>query len=315
MTDHEQLIELHSDDLHLALAPLGARVHRLRARDGGGAWRDVVLGLPRVADHLDDDRYLGSTVGRYANRVARGELVVDGTTHQLPTNDRGHTLHGGPDGFDRRTWTVVASGPTSAELELVSPDGDQGFPGTVTVRARFEVRDRTLRTSYAATTDAPTVVSLSSHAYYRLGGETAADHGLTLHADAYLPVTDGVPTGEVADVAGTRFDLRSGGRPGDLDHPFVVRGCESGWSPGGPLRDVARLRGHGLVLDLAADQPGVQVYTAGAFDRPPHAPYAGIAIEPQLHPDTPHHPEWPSAVLRPGETYRWTSEVTITPDR
>ncbi|MDN4171843.1 aldose epimerase family protein [Nocardioides sp. SOB77] len=313
----EQVLDLGSDDLRLGLAPLGARVHRLRARDGDGTWRDVVLGLPRVADNLDDDAYLGASVGRYANRIARGELVVDGATHALPTNDRGHTLHGGPDGFDRRTWTVVEAGERSAELELVSPDGDQGFPGTVTVRARFEVTGRTLRTSYAATTDAPTVVSLTSHAYYRLGGQTAADHELILHADAYLPVEDGVPTGEVADVTGTRFDLRAGGPPGDLDHPFVVRGCETGWTPGGPLREVARLRAHGLRLTIAADQPGVQVYTGGLFDGRFHPRFAGVAIEPQLHPDSPHHEGeagWPSAVLRPGGTYRWTSEVTVDVD-
>ncbi|MDN4163259.1 aldose epimerase family protein [Nocardioides abyssi] len=319
MTDHEHLVEIGSDDLHLGVAPLGARVHRMRVRDGDGAWREVVLGLPRVADHLQDDAYLGATVGRYANRVAHGELVVDGTTHRLPRNDRGHTLHGGPDGFDRRTWTVVEAHPAAVELELVSPDGDQGFPGTVTVRARYEVAGRTLRTSYAATTDAPTVVSLSSHAYYRLGGADLPGHELVLHADAYLPVVDGVPTGEVADVAGTPLDLRAGARPpADLDHPFVVRGCGPGdgaWAPGGPLREVAELRGHGLVLRLRSDQPGVQVYTGGAFSGRFHAPGAGVAIEPQLHPDSPHHPGWPSAVLRPGETYRWTSETTISPDR
>lgn len=326
MTDREepteQLLELGSDDLRLTLATLGARVHRLRVRDAEGAWRDVVLGLPRVADALDDDAYLGATVGRYANRIARGELVVDGTTHALATNDRGHTLHGGPDGFDRRTWTVVEVGPAAAELELVSPDGDQGFPGTVTVRVRLEVRGRTLRTSYVATTDAPTVVSLSSHAYYRLGGDDLAGHELTLHADAYLPVVDGVPTGEVADVTGTPFDLRAGRRPAaDLDHPFIVRGCGPGedqWAPGGPLREVAVLRGHGLVLTVASDQPGVQVYTGGAFSGRFHAPGAGVAIEPQLHPDSPHHagePGWPSAELRPDGTYRWTSEISVTPDR
>lgn len=320
--DPEHVLDLRSDDLHLTLAPLGARVHRLRTRDADGAWRDVALGLPRVADHLVDDAYVGATVGRYANRVARGELVIDGRTHALPTNDRGHTLHGGPDGFDRRTWTVVEAGPDAAELALVSPDGDQGFPGTVAVRARFEVRGRTLRTTYAATTDAPTAVSLSSHAYYRLGGDDLAGHELTLHADAYLPVADGVPTGEVADVAGTRFDLRAGGPPpADLDHPFVVRGCGPGdepWSPGGALRDVAVLRGHGLELVVRSDQPGVQVYTGGAFSGRFHQPGAGIAIEPQLHPDSPHHegePGWPTSVLRPGATYRWTSEVTISPAR
>ncbi|MBC9732887.1 aldose epimerase family protein [Nocardioides marmotae] len=323
MTDHvpppdtEQVLDLGSDDLRVQLALLGARLHRLRARDAEGSWRDVALGMPRVADNLDDDAYLGATVGRYANRIGRGELEVDGTTYALPTNDRGHTLHGGPDGFDRRTWTVVEATGSAAELELVSPDGDQGFPGTVTARARFEVAGRTLRTSYAATTDAPTVVSLTNHAYYRLGGETVADHELTLHADAYLPVVDGVPTGEVAEVAGTRFDLRAGGPPGDLDHPFVVRGSETGWAPGGPLREVARLRGHGLRLTVRADQPGVQVYTGGAFSGRHHPPFAGVAIEPQLHPDSPHHegePGWPSAALRPGETYRWTQEVSVEID-
>lgn len=302
-------LRLATPDLELDLAPLGARVHRLRVRAPDGAWRDTVLHLDRVADHLDSPSYLGATVGRCANRIAGGLVQIDGMEHRLSRNEGPHTLHGGADGFDRRTWSVVSATAARAELALRSPHGDQGFPGNVEVRAVFEVTGRELTIGYTATTDAPTVVSLTAHPYFRLSGTTAEDHVLTVPASRYLPVTDeGVPTGEQAAVTGTAYDLRRGRSVsslvedvGGLDHCFLVQG--SG------LREVARLEAGGLAMTLVSDQPGLQVFTGGAFCDDPFPRWAGVALEPQLPPDAVHHPQWPSPVLRPGETYSWRSVV------
>jgi galactose mutarotase-like enzyme len=247
----------------------------------------------------DPDGYAGATIGRSANRIAGGRFELDGVERRLPVNDRGNTLHGGPDGFDARTWTVLETGRCHVVLGLVSPDGDQGFPGELDVQARLEVDGPRLATSYDATTSAPTVVSLTSHPYYRLvgPGRAVTDHRLRVAADDYLPVDDtGLPTG-TAPVPGTRFD-HDRPRPlaADLDHCWVLRG--SG------LREVATLTGDGLALDLATDQPGLQVYSGGGR-------IDGVALEPQHLPDSPHHPDWPSTVLRPGEDYRWRSVVTV----
>ena len=270
-----------------------------------------MLGRPRAAAYVGQEGYLGATVGRYANRIGGASFELDGEEYRLRPVDRGHTLHGGPGGFDTRTWILVDKGVRHAEMALVSPDGDQGFPGTLTVRARFEVVGPELRTSYVATTDAPTHVSLTSHAYYDLDGTGPDDLWLTVHADHVLPLDDtGLPTGELRPVDGTAFDLRGPTRLGDVlctpelaatsgfDHGFVLRG--SG------MRTVAVLEGRDLRLEIDTDQPGLQVFTgAGAIP--------GVALEPQHHPDSPHHPEWPSTVLRPGEVYRWASVVRVLP--
>jgi aldose 1-epimerase len=284
-------------ELEVRLALLGARLTSVRVPWGDGR-REVTVGLGADAAYLASDTYQGATVGRYANRIGHGDLPLDGTSHRLPTNDRGHTLHGGPVGFDRRTWSLVESDRHRAVLELVSPDGDQGFPGTLRVRAEWEVSGPTLRTTYEAVTDAPTVVSLSSHPYFRLADEVGR-HLLRVEADRYLPTDDtGLPTGSTA-VAGSAYDLRAAAPvdPG-FDHCWVLRGEG--------MRTVAELEGGGLLLTLATDQPGLQVYAGGGR-------VAGVALEPQHLPDAPHHPEWPSPVLRPGGTYRWCSEMSVGP--
>ncbi|MDP3891318.1 aldose epimerase family protein, partial [Nocardioides sp.] len=247
----------------------------------------------------------------------------------LPPHDRGNNLHGGPDGFDRRVWDVLDHGTDHLLLELVSPDGDQGFPGTVTARVRFEVDGDTLRTTCTARTDAPTLVSMTSHTYLNLEGEAAGsidDHLLTVHADHYTPTdATSIPLGDHADVGGTPFDLRTPARVGavvrhdheqlllarGVDHNYVVRG--SG------MRELARLTGGGLELSLRSDQPGLQVYTGNFLDGTQRGTSgglyrqgAGIALEPQHFPDSPHHPEWPSTVLRPGEDYRTVTELAVT---
>ncbi len=303
MTDPDQVIVLGTAPGPVVeLLPLGATVHRLDVTGGDGVRRNVVLGHS-AAERLTGRDYLGATVGRYANRIARGHLEIDGTTYALDTHDRGNLLHGGGDGFDRRLWDVVEAGAGAARLRLVSPDGDQGFPGTLVAEVEYAVSAAGVRITYTAETDAPTVCNLTHHGYANLdGGGTVDGHRLTVPADLYTPVDGtGIPLGEHAPVAGTPFDLRDGSLLGDvpaLDHNFVARG--SG------MRTVATLDSPrtGTRLEVRSDQPGLQVYTGEALARP----RAGVALEPQLFPDTPHHPGWPSAALRPGETYRHVLE-------
>ena len=302
---------------------LGASLQELEVTCGDGVRRNVVLGHADTAARLASTAYLGSVVGRYANRIAGGRFGLDGHEVHVGTNDRGNTLHGGPDGFDRRVWEVVAHDERRAELELVSPDGDQGFPGTLTVRATYAVEGDTLSLELRATTDAPTVVSLTSHAYLNLDGEgagTVDDHLLAVAADRYLPTgPTGIPTG-IEAVDGTPFDLRAPRRLGEvaregheqvmtargLDHCLLV--------PGEGLRRMARLESPRTrtSVELWSDLPGVQVYTGNFLDGTDRATGGGtyrqgdgIALEAQHLPDAPNHPEWPpSTTLRPGETFR-----------
>jgi aldose 1-epimerase len=304
----------------LEVLDLGATVHRLWVTGGDGVRRNVVLGHPGPEDHLTSQDYLGGTIGRYANRIAGGRFTLDGQVVRLATNDRGNHLHGGPDGFERRIWEVVDHGDDHLALRLESPDGDQGFPGRLEARVRFEVAGDRVRVRFEATTDAPTVVAMTSHAYFDLeDAGTIEDHELSVEAEEYLPVDEtGIPLPEPAPVAGTAFDLRRPARLGDrvrdahpqiaghgLDHSFVLRG--TGWRRVAAL-DSPRTR---TSMELATDQPALQVYTGNGLDGTTrstrggvHRRWAGIALEPQLHPDTPNRPGGEVAVLRPGETYR-----------
>jgi galactose mutarotase-like enzyme len=312
------------------LITLGASVHRLEVTCGDGRRRNVVLGHATVADRLASSDYLGGTIGRYANRIAGGRFRVGDLDVQLATNDRGNCLHGGTDGFDRRVWDLVDAGRNQAHLRLVSPDGDMGFPGTVTADVHYRVDGDSVRVRLEATTDQPTLVNLTNHAYFNLDGEDAGTidrHRLTLYADEYTPVdAGGVPTGRQEPVDGTPFDFRSPTIIGQavrrrtpqvelargVDHNYVIRGRG--------LRTAAVLESPstGTRLELSTDQPGLQVYTGNflAGSRPStsgglYRQGDGIALEPQLYPDSPHHPEWPSAVLEPGDRYDAALEWTF----
>lgn len=320
----------------LHLLTLGATVHRLEVTGGDDRRRNIVLGHATVADYLASTDYLGGTVGRYANRIAGGRFPLAGDLVEVATHDRGNHLHGGPDGFDRRLWTVVDHGPDHAVLRIESPDGDQGFPGALVADARFEVVPSGVRIELRATTDAPTVVNLTSHAYFNLDGEgagTVDDHELTVPASAYTPVDrTGIPLGDHAPVGGTPFDLRRPTPIGravrtdheqvaaarGIDHNFVLDG--SGWRPAAVLES----RRTATRLTVHTDQPGLQVYTGNFLDGSRrstsgglHRQGDGVALEPQRFPDSPNHPEWPTTLLLPGETYaaamEW--ELTQVPDR
>jgi len=315
---------------HVELLTLGATVHRFEVAAADGSRRDVVLAQGSVEERLASGDYLGGTIGRYANRIAAGRFELDGRTVEVQTHDRGNSLHGGPDGFDRRVWSVLEHSATRASLETVSPDGDMGFPGELTVRVHYELVEAdgavTLSVRHEAETDAPTVVNLTNHAYVNLDGAGSGsidDHLLSVEADHYTPVDDtGIPLGpEPEPVEGTPFDLREPTRLGPrvrsdhpqvvaaagIDHNLVLRDGEPG-----ATRRVATLESPAsrLRLELHTDQPGLQVYTGNFLDGSLRSPHGvayrqgdGIALEPQLAPDSPNQPSWPSSVLRPGERY------------
>ncbi|MFC7726530.1 aldose epimerase family protein [Nocardioides sp. GCM10028917] len=301
---------------------LGATVHRLVVAGGDGERRNVVLGHPDVEERLASGDYIGGTIGRYANRIAGGRFTLDGQDLEVRTHDRGNSLHGGPEGFDVRLWDVESLEADEVVLSLISPDGDQGFPGTVRATVRYRVQGNTVRVAMEATTDAPTVVNLTNHAYLNLDGEGAGTidgHELVVEADELTPVDGtGIPTGGHAPVDDTPFDFRTKKPIGPavrtehpqvvdargIDHNFVVRG--SG------LRRAAALTSPKTraSVELWSDQPGLQVYTGNFLDGTRRSTSAGryrqgdgVALEPQLFPDSPNRPEWPSATLRPGETY------------
>lgn len=309
-------IFLRSADLELEVLPRGASVRALRVRDRRGRVVDVALFPGDDAQAGAATGYLGASVGRCANRLAGGRVVVDGAEHRLSTNEGPTTLHGGRSGFDARVWSpdVVTRG--RARLRLVSEDGDQGFPGRLVAVAEFTVRGPVVSLTYAATTDRPTIVNLTNHTYVNLSGEgssTVLDHTLEVKASRYTPVGAGlIPTGRIAAVAGGPLDYR---RPrllrADVDDNLVLDRAGVG------VREVATLRSPrtGVTLTLATDQPGLQVYAGNQLDGAVvgkggarYGPNAGVALETQAFPDSPHHRGFPTVLLRPGQ--RYTSRTT-----
>ncbi|MFC9273250.1 aldose epimerase family protein [Streptomyces zhihengii] len=313
--------------VHAEILTYGAVLHSLGVPDTSGDVRSVVVGLPSADAYDKAGGYFGAVVGRYANRIADGRLTLDGTTYELPLNDRGHTLHGGPEGFHTKVWEAAGgSGDDTAwvRLSLRSPDGDMGFPGTLDVRVTYTLDAAgTLSCAYTATTDQPTVVNLCNHAYFNLaGGGDVLGHTLQVDAPAYLPVdAASIPlAGAPAGVAGTAFDLTSprvlGERvgaadeqvrgAGGFDHCWVLAGAADGG-----LRRAARLAAprESRVMEVWTTEPGIQVFTANHLDGAlqdaagrPLERHAAVCLETQHFPDAPNRPEYPSPVLRPGTT-------------
>ncbi len=321
-----EVVGLRSTVMAVEVVTLGAALYRVLVPDHHGELGDVHLWAPDLEPRLrpDGNPYLGVTVGRYANRIAGARFTLEGRPVLLVPNEGPNQLHGGPDGFHLRVWTVLDHGEVPdgghVTLGLTSPDGDQGFPGTLRAEVTYRLTGPVLTIAHRATTDAPTVVDLCNHAYWNLDGSgSVADHRLAVAADRYLPVDSaGIPTGGLVPVAGTPFDLRSSPLVGDvvaatggLDHSYAVGG-----PPGGPVdgraavRPVAWLGGpvSGRVLEVRTDRPALQVY-AGAHLGPPFAPFDGICLEAQGFPDTPNRPALGSAALRPGDVYRSTTEL------
>lgn len=317
-------LHLAAPGIEVAVLTLGATLHGVRVADAGGALGDVLFGLPDLAACLASTAYVGAIVGRVANRIAAGRFELDGRDYQVPPNDGANALHGGPEGFDRRLWTLVHAAPDAAVLSLVSLDGDQGFPGRLTAVVRYAVTERCLAIAITATTDRPTLCCLTSHGYWNLaGGGSAERHELVIPAAAFLPVGDGlIPTGERRAVAGTPFDFRQpaaiGARLRQPDPQLRLgRGYDHNWiiadAPTTAVRPVAVLRdpASGRRLRLSSNLPGLQVYSGNFLDgtlagRDGRAWRQGdaVALEPQSFPDTANRPDFGSIRLDPGEVWR-----------
>lgn len=310
----------------------GATLQSLIAPDREGRPADITLGYDTLADYEAYPNYFGVTVGRYANRIAGGRFTLGGKAYQLTQNDAANSLHGGTQGFDKRNWRIVevASGPLArVVMALESPAGDQGYPGNLAVRVTYTLDEGgDLGILFEATSDAPTVVNMTNHALFNLAGvgasQSAMDHWLMMPAQAFTPVDDAlIPTGELAAVAGTRFDftqprrIEDGLRDGRDPQIVKGRGYDHNWvldegrtaEPKLAARLAHRLSGR--VLEVLTTEPGLQFYSGNFLDGTlvgkGGAVYRmgdGIALEPQNFPDAPNHAAFPSAVVEPGKPYR-----------
>lgn len=324
--DHQQ-VTIGTNGLKATLLTWGARLAELWVPDRKGILADIVLGHDKPADWETHGTYLGATCGRYANRIAGGRFTLDGRTIQLDRNEGPKTLHGGTHGFDRKAWTIDSYSDTHVTFATTSPDGDMGFPGTLQARTTYRIDGPTLIIEMTATTDAPTIVNLVNHAYFNLAGQGAGNvmgQHLQIEAAHYLPVdADLIPTGEVLSVANTAFDFRQprpiGAKlpgPNAFDHNLClsVPNDANGLRPCLTATDPAS----GRRMRLFTTEPGVQVYTGAHFDGPgkggAHYPqFAGFAVETQRFPDSPNNPQFPSARLDPGQTYRHVMRFDLTP--
>ena len=312
-------LTLRGDGLTARILTLGAIVQDLRL---DGVPHPLVLGAATLTPYLGPMGYFGAIVGRYANRIAKGRFTLDGQSFALPRNsDARHCLHGGPEGSARKLWTVADLTDRQAVLTLRLEDGDMGFPGRLDVVATITVQEAALHFDIRAQTDRATPCSFAQHSYFTLDDSgTIAQHQLRLAAESYLPVdADKIPTGEIAPVAGTTFDYRSPRALAGavLDHNFCL-GQERA-----ELRPVAWLSSaaSGLQMELATTEPGLQVYTAGhlpnagvvGHDGQPYARFAGVALEAQAWPDAPNRPHFPSAILRPDQTYHQMTRLRFFP--
>ena len=327
-----EVVTLRSDVLSVELLSLGAAIRDVQAPDAAGRPGPVHLRLGDVSEYLDRSRnpHLGASVGRYANRIAGATFPLDGRNVELVANNGANQLHGGPNGFDRRVWDVVdAQGSDdggTVVFRLVSADGDQGFPGQVVATATYELSGDTLTITYAATTDAPTVVNLTNHGYWNL--DPAADgtvptverHRLQLDAARYLPVDGaGIPTGGLVDVDGTPFDLRGSVElgpamvavGGGFDHCFVLRNTVPDDHP--HVRPVARLYepGSGRELTVLTDQRGLQFYS-GHMLSGTHAQRSGLCLEASAFPNQVNMPDAEAVMLRPGQVYRQRTAYRVS---
>ena len=314
----------------------GGTITSIEVPDRRGRLGDVVLGYDTSANYIANKSgtYFGALIGRYANRIAKGHLVVDGTPYQLAINNKPNTLHGGKVGFNLKVWTatpVPAKHGVALALRYTSPDGEENFPGTLAVKVVYTwTDDNALKIDYTATTDKDTVVNLTNHSYFNLNGAgsgTVLDQRVMFNADRYTPVDAvAIPLGPLAPVAGTPFDFR---RPTAIgarinqpnqqlkfgsgyDHNFVLNGYPSGSTPRLAARVYAPRTGR--VLTAYTTEPGMQLYTANFLDGTIHGKggkayvhRGAFCLEAQHFPDSPNHPAYPTTLLKPGQTYHQTT--------
>ena len=318
----------NANGMEVCITNFGGRIVSIMAPDRDGKFHDVVLGFDSISDYLPQNHAsdFGAAIGRYANRINQGKIVLDGDTIQLPKNNFGHCLHGGPTGWQYKVYDVKEANDSSVTLTLLSPDGDNNFPGNVNATVKYTLtKDNALDIAYSATTDKKTVINMTNHSYFNLSGDpskAATDHILYVNADNYTPVDNTfMTTGEIVTVKDTPMDFTTPKPVGQdiANYDFVQlkngNGYDHNWvlNTKGDLSAVAaRLTSpiSGITLEVYTNEPGIQVYTGNFLDGTvtgkkgiTYNQRASVCLETQHYPDSPNKPEWPSVVLEPGETY------------
>jgi aldose 1-epimerase len=327
----------NANGMEVKAITLGGIITSLQVPDRAGARGDVVLGYDTLQGYLDKSPFFGTIVGRYGNRIGKGRFTLDGKTYTLPANNGENHLHGGPQGFDKKVWKAEPferDGAVGVVFTHTSPDGDMGYPGTLQAKVTYTLtNDNTLRFDYEATTDKATPVNLTQHTYFNLAGAGNGDvlgHEIEIQADRYTPVDKGlIPTGELASVEGTPFDFRTATAIGariDADHPQIALG--GGYdhnmvftgTAGSGLAKVVRVYEptSGRTMEVSTTQPGTQFYTGNFLDGTitgkrgkVYAKRSGFCLETQHFPDSPNKPQFPSAILKPGDTYKESTAYTF----
>ncbi len=317
------LYTLKNEKIETSITTFGGRVVTLKVPDRAGKVADVVLGFDSLDGYLKTNPYFGAIVGRYANRIAHGTFMLDGKTYMVPKNDGDNALHGGLKAFDKRVWDGKIEGD-SLVLHYLSKDGEEGFPGNLSVTVTYSLSGGDLKIDYAATTDKDTVLNLSNHSYFNLKGQgegTILDHELTMMADRFTPVNQAlIPTGQLLKVEGTPMDFRTphviGARINEnYEQLKFGRGYDHNWvlnSTGGSLNLAAKVHEPttGRVLEVLTTQPGLQFYTGNFLDgtitgkggKVYKQRYA-FCMETQHFPDSPNHPAFPTTELKPGQKF------------
>ena len=312
--------------MEVCITNFGGRIVSIMVPDKDEKMQDVVLGFDNIDDYIRIPSDFGASIGRYANRIAQGRFVLDNDTIQLPQNNFGHCLHGGPQGWQYQVYDANLIDNTTLELTRLSPDGDENFPGNVTAKVTFKLSDdNALDIKYSATTDKKTIINMTNHSYFNLSGDPsqpATDHILYVNADNYTPVDSTfMTTGEIATVEGTPMDFRKPTAIGaNINQEFEQlkngNGIDHNWvlnTQGDVTKVCATLESPktGIVLDVYTNEPGIQVYCGNFLDGTLTGKKgivynfrAAVCLETDKYPDTPNKPEWPSAVLRPGEKYQ-----------
>jgi aldose 1-epimerase len=336
-TEDGQQIDLYTltnkNGMEVAITNFGGTVVSLKVPDKDGKFADIVLGYDDVSGYESGKAFLGATVGRYANRIAGGKFVLDGTTYTLPTNDGPNTLHGGLKGFSKRVWTAKdVSGPSGQALQLtyLSKDGEEGFPGSLSAKVVFTLTNTNqLKIDYSATTDKDTVINLTNHSYFNLSGQGEGDilgHELTLHASRFTPVDATlIPTGDLRSVKGTPFDFTKstpiGARIEQDDEQLKLgKGYDHNWVLDGGGAGILHLAAQaydpksGRILDVLTTEPGIQFYTGNFLDGTIHGKDGKVynhryafCLETQHFPDSPNHPKFPTTELKSGQRYHSTT--------
>lgn len=313
--------------VEVCLTNFGGRIVSVMVPDKSGKMQDVVLGFDSVADYINVPSDFGATIGRYANRINQGKIVIDGDTIQLPQNNFGHCLHGGPKGWQYQVFQKVNQiDATTIEMTRFSPDGDQNFPGNVTAKVTFKLtEDNAIDISFEATTDKKTVINMCNHSYFNLSGDAnnpITDNLLYINADQYTPVDSTfMTTGAIDSVKGTPMDFVTAKPIGqDIDkYEFIQLKNGNGYDHNWVLNtagDVTKLAAKvispisGIVLEVYTNEPGIQVYTGNFLDGTVtgkkgivYKQRTGVCLETQHYPDSPNKPSWPSVILEPGKVY------------